>query len=169
MMLAGLLTISLMSSVIPVNVPVASLRVDGDGSTFKVDITERASEGYEIAIDCVRRCPKPIHYRDVTADTPLGLFSRDQNDLIFSTWSGGSAYRVVVWSVSDGRIRKVAELSSRGRPDFMNGSDGKPVIQTYEADSGADPLLRVRWIFANGRFVRSAASGSYPPGQVVPG
>ena len=157
---AALITISLLSSGISANSPVASLRLDGEGSTFKVAITKQAPEGYAISIDCVERCLKPIHYRDTTGDTPLGLFSRDQNSLIFSTWSGGSAYRVVVWSVADYHIRKVAELSSRGRPDFMSGPDGVAVIQTYEADSSTDPLRRVRWTFANGRFVRSSANVS---------
>jgi hypothetical protein len=134
--------------------PVAALRVDGDRSSFMMRVTEDARVGYRIAIDCVERCTRAIHYRAATSDTPMGMFIRDQDDLVFSLWSGGSAYRVIVWSVSDRNVRKVIELSSRGEPDFMTGLDGSPMIQTYEADSAALPLRRVRWIFRHGRFVR---------------
>lgn len=140
--------------------PVAALRVNGDQSSFMVTVTEDASVGYQITIACTARCAKAINYHETTGDTPLGLFSRDQNGLVFSTWSGGSAYRVVVWSVSDDGVRKVAELSSRGRPDFTSGPDGTAVIQTYEADSAVLPLHRIRWTFANGRFVPSRPNGS---------
>jgi len=157
---AALLALLLLPSEGPANTLAASLLVDGNRSTFATKITRDLSAGYAVTIDCVERCTIPVHYREVTGDTLLGLFSRDQNDLIFSLWSGGSAYRVVVWSISNGNVRKVAELSSRGRPDFMSGRNGAAVIQTYEANSGTDELHRVRWTYANGKFVRSNAKGS---------
>ncbi|WP_170318441.1 hypothetical protein [Sphingomonas sp. PAMC 26621] len=120
-----------------------------------VEVTGGLPAGYQIAIDCTKKCAKPVHYQEATSDAPLGLFSRDQNDLIFSTWSGGSAYRVRVWSVAGNTVRKVVELSSRGTPDFLSDSHGRPMIETYEGDSVAVRLSRVRWIFVNGHFVRS--------------
>jgi hypothetical protein len=155
-----LVALSLLFSGVAATSSVATLRVDGDKSTFMVKVTEDASVGFRITIDCTERCATAVHYSEATGDTPLGLFSRDQNDLIFSTWSGGSAYRVLVWSVANGTVRKVAELSSRGRPDFVTGSDGAPVIQTYEADGRATTLRRVRWTFAHDHFVRSRSNGS---------
>ena len=92
------LALSLLASSLPATSTVATLRVDADKSTFMVKVTEDASVGHQITIDCVRQCAKAAHYHETTGDTPLGLFSRDQNNLIFSTWSSGSAYRVVVWS-----------------------------------------------------------------------
>lgn len=158
-MLPAFLAISLLSSSPPAASPVAALRVEGDKTSFMVKVTEDISVGYQITIDCTEHCTRVIHYRETTSDTPLGIFSRDQNGLIFSTWSGGSTYRVVVWSVSDNDVQRVTELSSRARPDFMSGPDGTPVIQTYEADTAAAPLHRIRWIFANGRFVQSRPNG----------
>jgi hypothetical protein len=142
---------------------VAALRIDGDAFTFVVRVTGGLPDGYQIAIDCTEKCATPVHYRETTNDTPLGLFSRDQNDLLFSTWSAGSAYRVMVWSVAGDTVRKVVELSSRGTPSFLSDAFGRPIIETYEGDSVAAPLRRVRWTFVNGHFARSASNGSSPP------
>ncbi|WP_267389734.1 hypothetical protein [Sphingomonas sp. GC_Shp_3] len=133
--------------------PVASLRVDGERSTFSVVVEERASTGYNIRIACVSTCAQPIDFSEPIGDVPMGLFSRNQDDLVFSLWSGGSAYRVRVWQVSDAGVRKVAELSSRGRPDFLTDSTGRSAIRTYEADSGVEPFKPVLRSFIKGRFV----------------
>jgi len=133
--------------------PVASLRVDGERSTFSVTVEERASVGYDVRIECVSTCAQPIAFSETVGDAPMGLFSRDQDDLVFSVWSGGSAYRVRVWQVSDAGVRKVAELSSRGRPDFLTDGAGRSAIRTYEAESGVEPLKPVLRSFIRGRFV----------------
>jgi len=137
--------------------PVALLRVDAEQSSFTVKVAEDRAGGYQIAIDCIEGCTEATHYREITGDTPLGLFSEDRGDLIFSIWATGSVYRVRVWSVSKGAVRKVAELSSRGRPDFLTAADGELLVQTYEADSGVAPPHRVGWKFEGGRFVRKGA------------
>ncbi|WP_298170494.1 hypothetical protein [Novosphingobium sp.] len=136
---------------------VAALRVEADASAFTVQVTEGLTGGYQIAIDCTENCAKAIHYRETTGDAPLGLFSRDQNGLVFSIWSGGSAYRVMVWSVAGTSVQKVVELSSRGRPNFLSDANGRPVIEIFEGDSGIAPPHRVRWTFIKGHFIRSAA------------
>lgn len=79
------LALSLLSVDAAAPSPVAALRIDGDASTFVVRVTGGLPDGYQIAIDCTEKCARPIHYRETTSDTPLGLFSRDQNDLVFST------------------------------------------------------------------------------------
>lgn len=133
--------------------PIASLRVDGERSTFSVVIEASANTGYNIRIKCVSACARPIEFHEAISDVPLGLFTRDQDDLVFSMWSGGSAYQVRVWQVSDSGVRKVAELSSRGRPDFLSDNAGRPAIRTYEAESGAGPFTPVLRSFIRGHFV----------------
>jgi hypothetical protein len=154
-----LFAISLMSVSQSISPPVAALRVHEAQSTFTVNVTVDSSAGYQITIDCVEGCKTPIHYRETASDSPLGLFSRDQYGLIFSIWSGGSAYRVLVWSVADDSVRKVAELSSRGRPDFTTGPNGTPRILAHEADSDGISLHSVCWSFVNTGFVRSGTNG----------
>ena len=135
--------------------PVASLRANGDQASFMVKVVTDAHAGYRVTIDCARHCRKPVHYAETTGDAPLGLFSRDQDNLLFSIWSAGSVYRVLVWSVSDGGVRRIAEIASRGRPDFLSDSDGSAVIRTYEGGGGASPLHAKDWTFSDGRFVPS--------------
>ena len=134
--------------------PVASLRVDANGATFVVAVREYRSAGYQIEVDCVAKCSRRFSYRESVSDSPLGLFTRDRDDLVFSTWSAGSAYRVRVWRVSASGIGKIAELSSRGMPDFLSGRSGRPSIRTYEGDSGTGPMHSVLWTYRDGRFVR---------------
>lgn len=134
---------------------VASLHIDDGRSAFAATITPDDAAGYRIAIDCTGQCSVPASYSETVDDVPLGLFSRDQDDLILSLWSGGSAYRVRVWSIADGQVRKVAELSSRGRPEFLTAPGGGILIRTYEAESGVTAQHRVDWTLAGGRFVRS--------------
>ncbi|MFK3890507.1 hypothetical protein [Sphingomonas sp. NPDC079357] len=141
---------ALLASTVP---PVASLRVNGERSTFSVAVEESASTGYDIRIKCVSSCAQPIDFSEAIGDVPMGLFSRDQDDLVFSLWSSGSAYRVRVWQVSDTGVRKVVELSSRGRPDFLTDGAGRSAIRTYEADSGVEPFKPVLRSFIGGRFV----------------
>jgi dipeptidyl aminopeptidase/acylaminoacyl peptidase len=100
-----------------------------------------------------RRCRPVTTTKALRRGFRLGLFSRDQDDLVFSLWSGGSSYRVRVWQVSDAGVRKVAELPSRGRPDFLTDDAGRSAIRTYEADSGVEPFKPTLWSFVKGRFV----------------
>lgn len=133
--------------------PVASLRVHGESSAFSVVVEANAKVGYDIRIRCVSACDHLTNFHESIGDVPMGLFTRNQDELVFSLWSGGSAYRVLVWKVSDSGVRKVAELSSRGRPDFLTDNMGRPAIRTYEADSGVEPFKPVLRSFVRGRFV----------------
>jgi hypothetical protein len=141
--------------------PVASLRVDANQATFLVTIEEDHSHGYQVQIKCVAKCSRQIIYRESIGDSPMGLFCND-NGLIFSSWAGGSAYRVRVWRVTDHEIKKIGELASWHRPpEFMTDRFGRPVVRTYEG--GFDFALSLRpvsWIYKNGRFLRQARKGS---------
>jgi len=141
---------ALLASTVP---PVASLLINGERSTFSVVVEHSASTGYDIRIKCVSACAQPIDFSEPINDVPMGLFSRDQDDLVFSLCSGGSAYRVRVWQLNDAGVRKVAELSSRGRPDFLTDGAGRSAIRTYEADSGAKSSKPVLRSFIGGRFM----------------
>lgn len=132
----------------------ASLRVEANRGTFIAAVRVDRSAGYQVEIDCVAGCSSPVSYRDPVGDSPLGLFTRDREDLIFSTWSSGSAYRVRVWHVSDTGIHKVAELSSRGRPDFQSDRFGRSTIRTFEGGSSAGPLHPILWTYRSGSFGR---------------
>lgn len=146
------------ASTVPAALPepvAASLHVDDGRTAFAATVTPDDRAGYRIAIHCTGQCSNPASYSETVGDTPQGLFSRDQDDLILSLWSGGSAYRVRVWSIADGKIRKIAELSSRARPEFLNAPDGGTMIRTYEAESGIAALHGVDWTFTAGRFARS--------------
>jgi hypothetical protein len=66
----------------------------------------------------------------------------------------------MVWSVAGDTVRKVAELSSRGIPNFLSDAHGRPTIEIYEAAGVGARLRRVRWTFVSGRFVRAVTKGS---------
>lgn len=133
--------------------PIASLRVDSEPSSFEVTVSPEPSSGYEIHFRCVATCTAAPAYREPVRDTPLGLFVRDDG-LLYSLWSSGSGYRVRVWQIAGRSIGKVAELSSRGRPDFLSDKSGASAIRTYEGDSGVRRWRPVLWTFRGGRFVR---------------
>jgi len=132
-----------------------SLRVTTDEGVFGAFISEVREAGYEVKITCVSGCPAGIGLRESVEDTPLGLFTRDQDNLLFSTWSAGSAYRVRVWTLKRSGIVEIAELSSRGRPAFASDRFGRAIIRTFESESGAAPLRPVLWTYSNGAFTRS--------------
>jgi hypothetical protein len=135
--------------------PAESLVVTPDGlARILVTIHFDLSSGSSIEFKCLERCPKPIAYREDIGDDPMGLFSMDDG-FVYSLWSGGVAYRVRVWQISGGTIRKVGELNTRGRPDFLHDADGRPIIRTYESEGGTTPVTQVTWTIADGRFARS--------------
>lgn len=146
----------------PIEVPphlAASLRLTTDEGVFSAIISEGGEAGYEVKITCVSGCPAAIGLRESVDDTPLGLFTRDQDDLLFSTWSAGSAYRVRVWTLRQSGIVEIAELSSRGRPAFESDRFGRAIIRTFESESGIASLRPVLWTYSNGAFTRSNEAG----------
>lgn len=138
--------------------PWASLRfTDDDLVQFRAEIQD-GPEGYRAVIDCLNHCPVSIRYLQDIGDTPLGLFRRwDGDDLVYSIWAGGSAYRVRVWAVTSHGVSQVLDVASRGRPDFLSARDGESLVRTYEADGGAQPERIVTWRYRSGRFSRTEA------------
>ncbi|WP_448662249.1 hypothetical protein ACG3SL_16470 [Sphingomonas sp. CJ20] len=134
---------------------VASLRIHADASTYFANVDTDPSVGYRLAIACIDACSSSAAYREDIGDVPMGLFVRDQDGLLFSLWAGGSAYRVRIWRITDAGIRQVAELSSRGRPEFLDDPQGRPIIHTFDAESGTGPRSVIRWTYDGKAFVRS--------------
>lgn len=131
----------------------ASLWVLEDEAQLHVWV-EDAPSGYRLVVDCVRGCRPRVRYSQNVDDTPISLFRLwDGDDLVYSVWSGGVAYRVRVWKVNHLGVSEVLEASSRGRPDFVSSADGAPQIRTYEAD-GAGPMQTVQWEYRAGGFSR---------------
>lgn len=115
--------------------------------------------GYRFVVDCVPGCLSAGRYSQDISDSPIGLFKLwDGDDLVYSIWAGGSAYRVRVWAVTARGVSQVLEASSRGRPDFLSGPDGAPEIRTYEADGGTQPQRPVLWRYRAGTFAKTEAA-----------
>jgi hypothetical protein len=132
--------------------PMASLQTAFDHGTYRVTVGS-FDEGYPVRFSCVEDCPGPVEFVEHLGDHPLGLFSRDQDELIFYLSGTGVGYRVWIWQVSDAGIKRIGELGSRGRPDFLSDAKGHAVVQTYEANSGVELWQPVRWTFDGGKFV----------------
>jgi hypothetical protein len=112
----------------------ATLRMDSDHGSYEIEVHRVAGSGYPVRFQCIENCPRHVDYAEQLSDHPLGLFSRDQDALIFYLSSSGSAYQARAWQITDAGIRRVAELYSRGRPDFLSDANGHAVILTYEGD-----------------------------------
>lgn len=134
----------------------ASLWVNADQANLLVQIQD-GPRGYRFIVECVRGCIPPTQYTQMIGDAPISLFRTwDGDDLVYSVWAGGSAYRVRVWRVTRARVTQVLEASSRARPDFMTSTDGSPEVRTYEADGGVDIPSPVVWEYHGGTFSRAS-------------
>lgn len=130
----------------------ATVWLDADQAQFLAKI-EDGPKGYRLVVDCVRGCIPRTRYVQDVSDTPISLFRLwDGDDLLYSVWAGGSAYRVRAWQVTRGKVIQLLKASSRGRPDFVSAPDGAPVVRTYEADSGVQVPATVAWVYRNGAF-----------------
>lgn len=134
---------------------VASLQIDAGATTYQAKVDRVPAGGYRVMIDCVAPCHRPVRYREAVGDSPVGLFVRDTDDLLYSIWSGGSAYRIRVWAMTDHAVRPVAVLSSRGWPEFLSDGQGRPVIRTVDGDKGGNPRPKSVWTYMRGRFTRT--------------
>jgi hypothetical protein len=132
--------------------------VNTEHGTFLVDVQYDEAVGYPVRFQCVAECARPVTLVEPIGDYPLGLFSRDQDELLFYLSGSGSAQQIRVWQFTEDGVRRVASLGSRGRPDFLSDAQGHAVIYTYEGDSAVRPLSRVRWTYQDGAFRRAAAN-----------
>ena len=124
----------------PAETTLAALRVSTEnGAEMDVRVQrDDASDQSEVAVDCVKDCRRPVHFRQRVDGSPMGLFQRcDCDNLIYSVWSGGTAYQVRVWSVDDSGVQFVFERVTRGWPDFHTDRSGHQVIRTWERPNDA--------------------------------
>jgi hypothetical protein len=134
----------------------SSVWLDADDAQLLAKI-EDGPKGYRLVVDCVRGCIPRTRYVQDISDSPISLFRLgDGDDLLFSIWAGGSAYRVRVWKLSRGGVVQLLKASSRGRPDFVSTDDGAPAVRTYEADSGLQDPHPMTWEYRNGNFTRGS-------------
>lgn len=133
----------------------ASLRTGFEHGTYLFEVERHEANGYPLRIMCIERCPHPVDHVEPLGDHPLGLFADDQDELIFYLTASGSAYQVRVWQLTGEGVRRVAELASGARPDFMRDARGEAVIRTYEGESNLGPLRTVYWSYRDGVFARS--------------
>ena len=70
---------------------------------------------------------------------PIG----ELNGRFFVAWGGGSAYHFTVFAYSAGNVEKVLDVSSRGMPDIVIGSDER------------ESILVTQMEFTDGRYRRS--------------
>lgn len=132
----------------------AALRLDADQASF-LSTVETGPLGYRFVVRCDLGCPGNPQYVESVSDGPISLFRlSDGDNLIYSLWSGGSAYWVRVWRVDRAGVSKLLEASTRDRPAFTSGPNGEPEVRTYEADGGTQPRQEVTWRYTEGRFSR---------------
>ena len=141
----------------------ASLRMsDPTLSEYRIQILDGPT-GYRLVADCLCGCSPAHRYAQDIADTPISLFRlSDNDDLVYSIWAGGSAYRVRVWKVGPDIVAQVLEASTRERPDFLTDSSGAVVVRTFEADAAVTPSRAVRWIYDGKAFSRFAEAPASP-------
>jgi hypothetical protein len=138
----------------------ASLRVGvGDGSEAIVQVVDDGSTGYQLKVDCIRRCARPMHYVVPVGDAPMGLVDLDRDGLIYSTWGTGCCYRVRVWRITPAGVAKLLETDSRGVPSLITNPSLNVVTYMRPTNARGRETSRspqpVRWTYRHGRFERS--------------
>jgi hypothetical protein len=118
----------------------------------------RASEAGVLTIDCSERCASPVSIKDNIGRTNLGIFRlSDANNLLFTTWVGGSSYRAIIYKIDGKNTKKVLDEYAIGGVDFI-GSNGKNIVVRIPQFASARDKRRVvrswRWNNAVGRFQR---------------
>ncbi|QYE34084.1 hypothetical protein KZX46_14950 [Polymorphobacter sp. PAMC 29334] len=141
--------------------PAARLDVDIGSASYAVAVERGgATTSGALHIDCIAACRSAVHFTEAVDDVPLGLFRLwDGDNLVFTTWGGGSVYRVRAYAINARGVRKVLEAASRGAPAFTTATDGTTVVGTTERgdrDPPSAPLHRVSWTWRHDHFVRRA-------------
>ena len=140
----------------------AQLRVDLDGATLQVAVRDLADPASgrgdrQLAIDCIAACRHALHYREAIDDLPLGVWRfGDGGNLVFTSWVGGSAYRVRVYAVRARGVEKVLDTSSLGAPEVGMSRGGEILVATTARGDREPPASaphRVTWLWRGKRFV----------------
>eukprot|EP01035_Chromulina_nebulosa_P012463 gene12463-16614_t len=126
--------------------------VDPGVSDFRIEVQD-GPVGYRWVADCLRGCGKGMRYSQDISDTPISLFRLwDGDDLIYSVWAGGSAYRVRVWKVGVTGVAKLLKASSASRPEFLTMSGGEQAVRTRERSEGPEAGRSIVWTYRDGVF-----------------
>lgn len=97
---------------------------------------------------------EPI-FRAETVDNLVSVFRlSDEESLIYSLWTTGSAYRVRVFSISQAKVLEVLDAGSKQAPMFVRDQSGQPIILLSE-----DGVIVRRYIW-NGKGFQPLAGHS---------
>ena len=102
------------------------------------------SEG-TLTINCVRGCATPVSFSDDPAGKSIGLFRLTDNDnLLYTTWVGGSTYRLVIYAIDKTGPRKVLDEYSLAAPDILGSIADGPAIRLTQFISEASRRRVIR-------------------------
>lgn len=129
------------------------LRATSQGQTYWFKVREGA-DGTRLEVTCIECGDGAPAYREDTVDQLLGLFEpNDANDLVYSLWVAGSAYRVRVYAYGDGGVTRVLEAASFSYPRIDSWT-GAVSVETGERSS---PKTK-RFLLSQGRFEATPGS-----------
>jgi hypothetical protein len=138
-----------------------------DGDVRSQAIMDFGDAGYavtvryngQITIECVRDCSRPARLVDDPAGTSIGIFRLTDNDnLLFTTWVGGSGYKLVVYAIDPSGPRKVFDEYTVAAPDILGSGIGGPSVRLtqYVSQTTRKKTLRSwRWNAVGGIFTRA--------------
>jgi hypothetical protein len=111
-----------------------------------------------LTIECIEGCAGPVRFSDDPGGTAIGMFRlTDADNLVYTTWVSGSAYRTAVYAVGPNGVHKVFSEYSLGAVDLLGAVAGGPVIRVKQFVSQGTRKTVVRswrWNAARKIFVR---------------
>ena len=112
---------------------------------------------YRFTVRCTAKCGSFRDYAEDVAFTPVSIHvPSDADDLVYTTWGGGSAYRVKVYAVTAAGVRQVLDEGTVGVPDFLTDVAGRFVVRTTwrpEKARSNSPPRHTDWAWTGARFV----------------
>jgi hypothetical protein len=154
----GLLMLAVLGMAAPVAAadpePRLSAQMAFDDQTYRVSA---ALDG-PLTIECVEGCTTPVRFTDDPGGTAIGAFRlTDADNLIYTTWVSGSAYRTAIYEIGKGGVRRVFSEYSVGGVDLLGAAPGGPAIRAkqFVSEGSRKTVIRSwRWNKARKTFVR---------------
>lgn len=73
-----------------------------------------------------RTCTKSLLVEEKTLDYPIAIYrAGDDSPLFFTLWTTGSAYRIKVFNIASGDVKKVLDTGSDSIPKIVQDKDGR--------------------------------------------
>ena len=123
-------------------------------------ILASADTGYRLIVHCASQCGAFKDYLENVSYAPLSIYSpSDSNHLLYTTWGGGTGYRVKVYALTAGGVRSVLDEPTVGLPDFLTDKKGRFVVRTQmrpERDGPEAPTKGLDWTWTGSRFAPSS-------------